>query len=167
MLDEARPVVDALGPAARDLRRSAASLRPIADELFRHQPGVASHLENLLTATANWAMATSNYDGLSHYFAAVVVAAPNTAANAGAGALPAVLPDNTFNPVPEDPNNPDGDRGTQVLPGVPAVPRVEPLQEPGNTTPPTHIGDGGAGSATGLTPEQEESMIDELLGGAN
>lgn len=164
MLDQARPVVDDLGPAARDLRSVSGSVRPIADEMLRHRPGVASHLENLMTGVANWAMATSGYDGLSHYFAAVVVADPTSAGNLAAGVLPSgVLPDNTLNPVAPDPNNPEVPGGTG-LPGVPAIPRLQPAQEPADTTPPGNPGDGGA---TGLTPQQEESMVGQLLGGGN
>jgi phospholipid/cholesterol/gamma-HCH transport system substrate-binding protein len=163
MLDDARPVVDALGPAARDLNSVAGSLRPIGDDLFRHQPGIASHLENLLTGAAGWALATSNYDGLGHYFAAVVVAQPTTVAHTGAGLLPSgALPDNPFNPVAPDPNNADVPGGTG-LPGVPVIPRISPPQEQGNTTPPTNNGDGSG--ATGLSPQQEESMFGQLLGG--
>jgi len=161
MLVEARPVVEDLGPAASNLRSIAGSTRPLADDLFRHKPGVASHLENALTAVANWAMATSNYDGLSHYFAAVTLADPTSVANTAAGTLPSgVLPPNTFNPVPTDPNNPGVPGGTG-LPAAPVVPRVPP-QEAGNSTPPTDNGDGGA---TGLSPQQEQSMLDQLLGG--
>lgn len=165
MLDQARPVVDDLGPAARDLNSASGSIRPIADELFRHQPGVASHLENVMTGAANWAMATSNYDGISHYYAGVAAASPTAAANTTvAGALPpGVIPDNTFNPVPPDPNNPDVPGGGGPLPGVPAVPRVTPPQEQGNSTPPTNNGAG----ATGLSPQQEGSMFSQLLGGGN
>lgn len=166
MLDQARPVVDALGPAARDLNGVAGSLRPITDDMLRHQPGVASHLENLMTGVANWSMATSNYDGLSHYFAAVVVADPTTVANLAAGLLPSgVLPDNTSNPVAPDPNNPTTTGGPNPLPGVPVIPRISPPQERGNSTPPTDNGDGSG--ATGLSPKQEDSMLGQLLGGGN
>ena len=163
-LIQARPVVDELKPAAHDLNGIAGSAQPLAADLLRHQPGVASHLENLMTAVANWAMATSNYDGLSHYFAAVVVAQPNQLANAGAGALPSgILPPNTFNPVAPDPNNPGVPSGPG-LPGVPAFPRVSPPQEQGNSTPPVNNGDGGA---SGLSAAQEQGMFGQLLGGGN
>jgi phospholipid/cholesterol/gamma-HCH transport system substrate-binding protein len=162
MLDQARPVVESLGPVARATNGIAGSVRPIADDLFRHQPGVASHLENLMKGAADWAMATSGFDGLSHYYAGVAVADPTTAANAGVGPLPPVLPDNTFNPVPPDPNNPDVPSGTG-LPAVPTIPRISPPQEQGNSTPPADNGE--AGSATGLSPQQEDSMFGQFLGG--
>ena len=165
MIAQARPVVDSLGPAARDLRSTTGSVNELAADMFHHQPGVASHLENLMTGVANWAMATSGYDGLSHYFAAVVVASPDSAGNLAAGLLPSgVLPPNTFNPVAADPNNPGVPGGSGLPVKVPVIPRATPVQEPGNTTPPANNGDG---SATGLSPQQESSMVGQLLGGGN
>lgn len=165
MLDEARPVVDALGPAARDLDSAAGSVRALADDLLPHDPGVASHLENLLTGAANWGMATAGYDGLGHYFKALLVPQPTVLGSVVAGNLPVgVLPANTFNPVPEDPNNRAIPGGTG-LPGIPPVPRISPPQEPGNTTPAVNNGDGTDPGASGLSPAQEQSMFGQLLGG--
>jgi phospholipid/cholesterol/gamma-HCH transport system substrate-binding protein len=122
-----------------------------------------------MTGVADWSMATTGFDGLSHYYAGVAVADPTTAANASAGLLPSVLPRNTFNPVPLDPNDTSAVGGSE-LPGVPAIPRLSPPQERGNSTPPdrtstppSNSGDGT--SATGLSPQQEDSMFGQLLGG--
>jgi phospholipid/cholesterol/gamma-HCH transport system substrate-binding protein len=148
MLDEARPVVDALRPAASDLHSVAGSVRPIAERLLVHEPGTPSSLENLMNGLANWAMATSGYDGVSHYFRAAAVVTPETARQMLAGfGPPGLVPGQT-------PTLPG-----QVLPGpTTGVPNVLPNVVPG---PPA----GNPGNATGLSQQQEQNLVGQLLGG--
>jgi phospholipid/cholesterol/gamma-HCH transport system substrate-binding protein len=148
MLDEARPVVDALRPAASDLHSVAGSVRPIAERLLVHEPGTPSSLENLMNGLANWAMATSGYDGVSHYFRAAAVVTPETARQMLAGfGPPGLVPGQT-------PTLPG-----QVLPGpTTGVPNVLPNVVPG---PPA----GDPGNATGLSQQQEQNLVGQLLGG--
>lgn len=149
LLDPAAPVAQALRPAADDLRGVAGALRALGDELLVHDPGVSSHLENLMSGVADWAMATSGRDGVSHYFRGAAVATPETlralvAASAPAGAVPPTAP---------------------VLPPAPGVPQS--LLAPGTSADP----DGAAPDAadpdgvTGLSPEQEQGLFGQLLGG--
>lgn len=140
MLDQARPVVDKLPAASRDLRSVSDSLRPLGDTLLRHKPGTPSQLENLMTGVANWSMATSGYDGLSHYFRALVVVTPEMLRNLAAGALPALGPNNR-GPIPKNPN-----------------------QDGRSDSPPPISKD--PSNATGLSPKQEQSLVGQLLGGA-
>ncbi|MCU1651086.1 MAG: hypothetical protein JWQ60_2235 [Pseudonocardia sp.] len=148
MLDEARPVVEALRPAATDLHSVAGSVRPIAERLLVHEPGTPSSLENLMNGLANWAMATSGYDGVSHYFRAAAVVTPETARQMLAGLAP---PDLVPGQVPTLPS--------EVLPGpTTAAPDLLPGVMP---TPPA----GDPGNATGLSEQQEKSLVGQLLGG--
>lgn len=146
-LEEGRPVAAALRPAAEDLRGIGGAARPLADSLLVHERGVPSSLENLLDGIAEWAMATSGRDGVSHYFRGAAVATPETFRDLFAAAAPAgVVPQTPLPPLPPAPGVP------QDAPGVaqdapPAVPPAEP------------------GSVTGLDAGQEERLLDQLLGG--
>jgi phospholipid/cholesterol/gamma-HCH transport system substrate-binding protein len=105
-------------------------------------------LENLMNGLANWAMATSGYDGVSHYFRAAAVVTPETARQMLAGLAP---PDLVPGQVPTLPS--------EVLPGpTTAAPDLLPDVMP---TPPA----GDPGNATGLSEQQEKSLVGQLLGG--
>lgn len=159
MLDQARPVVDQLGPASGDLRSVAGSVRPVGETMLNHAPGTPSHLENLMTGAANWGMATSGYDGLSHYFRGVVGVTPETVRNTAMGALPPTGPLDQGN-VPLDPNNPTMPRQQPSIPQIGPIPSLGlPPLSPTAAPPPD------PGNATGLNPSQERSMVDQLLGG--
>ncbi|MDX6584733.1 MAG: phospholipid/cholesterol/gamma-HCH transport system substrate-binding protein, partial [Solirubrobacterales bacterium] len=174
MLDKARPVVDDLGPAASDLSSVSGSVRTLNDQLFTHAPGVPSELENVMTGAANWAMATSGYDGLSHYFRAAVIVTPTTLANAGLGVLPPIGRQNPVNPVPRNPNGPNVP-GSKALPMMPTLPNPDGADNSSYSTPkdaPRTTPEGvdrptDPPSASGLTPTQEGDMFDQLLGGGN
>ena len=133
MLDEAAPLVQTLRMAGPDMRGLSKSGRKImADAL-------SGRLTNLMKFLRNWALITSGYDGVSHYFRAAMVntAKPVTTSALGpvAGAPEAKeLPNVPYRMVP---------RTKQKLPVVP---------DP-------------ASSATGLSKNQEKSMLDQLLGG--
>lgn len=165
MLDEARPVVDALGPAAAGLSGVSGSVRTVNDQLFTHAPGVPSQLENLMTGVANWAMATSGYDGLAHYFRAVVHLSPSSGANTGLGMVPPVGRQNPVNPVPRDPNGPTRP-GSDPLPFLPSRPSPDGADS-GSHLAPSSEPHSDPNSASGLTPEQEGDMFDQLLGGGS
>ncbi|HZZ48022.1 MAG TPA: MlaD family protein [Pseudonocardia sp.] len=172
MLDDARPVVRDLRPAASGLRDVSSSVGTLSRQLFTHEPGVPSALENVMTGAANWAMATSGYDGLSHYFRAVVTVMPTNLFNSGAGTLPPLGRQNPFNPVPRNPNGPDV-HGPRRLP-LPMMPTLPNADGPDNGSysvapgaPRTTPARGGTPSATGLTRAQEGDMVDQLLGGGN
>jgi phospholipid/cholesterol/gamma-HCH transport system substrate-binding protein len=159
MLDQARPVVADLGPASRDLSRVSGSVHTLSQQLLTHPPGVASQLENLMTAAADWAMGTSGYDGLGHYFRAVLVATPSSLANTGLGMLPPITDPNLANPVRPDPNGP-ARPGSSPLPFMPALPSPD---GPNNGDPDS----GDRGGLTGLTGKQEGDLFDQWLGGGN
>jgi phospholipid/cholesterol/gamma-HCH transport system substrate-binding protein len=145
MLVQARPVVTALQPAGRDLHSAAGSLRPVGEALLVHNPGTPSPLEGLMTGLADWAMSTNGYDAMSHYFRAAVVVDPETLRHMVGGALPpGVVP------------GPSGPAAGQPQAAQPA-----PAQPPQNPLPPAT----DPGNATGLSQQQEQSLLGQLLGG--
>jgi phospholipid/cholesterol/gamma-HCH transport system substrate-binding protein len=137
MLDEARPLVSALRPAGPDLRGVAQSYRPLAEQ------ALSTHLTDLMEFVKGWALSTADYDQLGHYFRASVPLTPKALGQVVGGPIPGA-PDK---PVPDLP--------------VPAAPNL-PLPGAGQD-PIAKIIPGG--SATGLTENQENGMLGQLLGG--
>lgn len=139
MLDEAAPVVRALKPAGPDLVGVADAGHTLTKDAVRAKLG------DLMEFVRGWALSTTQYDGLSHYFRAAVPLTPKALGHLAGG------------PVPGAPENP--------VPDLP-LPRV-PLP------PPLGSEDGGKGategkpadSATGLTEKQENALLGQLLGG--
>ncbi|WP_165034931.1 MlaD family protein [Candidatus Protofrankia californiensis] len=133
MLDEAAPLVHSLLPAGGELRDVAQSGRQLAENVL------GDHLTQLMEFMKGWALATSDYDAISHYFKAILPISPSPVLRAVAG------------PVPGLPDNPAPNLTLPVLPRLPL---------------PGRAGDSSDGnSATGLTQSQENSLLGQLLGG--
>jgi phospholipid/cholesterol/gamma-HCH transport system substrate-binding protein len=173
LLDQLGPLAQSLRPAADDLRGAAPQARRISDQ------ALDGRITNLMEFVKGWSLATSNYDAVSHYFKATVIATPRAAVQTGLGLLPG---------APVDPL-----RNVNLLPGAPgATPGTGPN---GTPAPGTASGAGGSApagsaptdnnttgppgsqaaagrpapagnSATGLRPAQEDSMMNQLLGGS-
>jgi phospholipid/cholesterol/gamma-HCH transport system substrate-binding protein len=137
MLDQAGPLVQQLGPAVRDLHGVADAAQPLATTAI-------NSLGDIMDFVRWWALSTSGYDGLSHYFRGMLVATPKSLTGLATGALPAA-------PVP--PAAKPGQPGP--VPGVPSLPLLGGAQSPSPDP----------GNATGLTPNQEQGMLGQLLGG--
>lgn len=147
LLAKAAPVVSALRPAGRDLVPTAKSgARLMSTALSRKS------LTDLMEFAEGWSLATSDYDAISHYFKAMVPLSPNALGDTAAGIAPA-LPDDTAHGLP-----------------VPTAPEIKLPPRKGAANDDL-IGGllGGAGSnedsATGLSPQQESSLVEQLLGG--
>ncbi|MQA12620.1 MAG: MCE family protein [Pseudonocardiaceae bacterium] len=140
MLDEAAPLVRALQPAGPDFVGVAESGRTLMEQ------AVSKRLPNLMEFVKGWALSTSGYDGLSHYFRAIVPTTPKSLGVAGMGPAPGA----PESPVPSLP-----------LPHAPLPPPLGPVDE----GPEYPLEPAPEGSATGLTEEQEKSMLSQLLGG--
>ncbi|NKQ54229.1 MCE family protein [Amycolatopsis sp. K13G38] len=141
LLGQAAPAVAALRQAGPDLRGVAASAKPVAAQLLDQ------HLGDLMDFVRKWALSTNGRDGLSHYFRGVVYVTPQTLQDLAHSLLPAV-------------------GGAPAAPGPQQAPNL-PLP-PGGTQPLNGLLGGGhpdPGNATGLTPDQEQSMLGQLLGG--
>jgi phospholipid/cholesterol/gamma-HCH transport system substrate-binding protein len=139
LLGEAAPVVAALRPAAQDLVPTAAAAQQLSSGALSGES-----LTNLMEFVKGWSMATSDYDSISHYFKAMVPLSPNAVGDTAAGLVPA-LPDDTAHglPVPKAPQLPQKGRHNTA--------------STGSTT--------SNDSATGLSEQQENSLVDQLLGG--
>lgn len=142
LLDQAGPLVSALRPAGPKLEGVAESARPIMKVLD-------SRLRDALDFIKFWALSTNGYDGISHYFRGALVATPDALAQAGTDLVPG---------------------GSSLLPGLGAKPPPPPA---GAAGPPTTEDESGStppaetkpGQGTGLTKQQEQGLIGQLLGG--
>lgn len=137
MLDEAAPLVAALRPAGPDIRGVSKSYRVLAEE------ALSGRLTNLMEFIKGWALSTTGYDQLGHFFRASIPLTPKALGQLAGG------------PVPGAPDSP--------VPDLP-VPEGEPAPLPGPGEDP--VGNALPGdSATGLSQEQENQMLSQLLGG--
>lgn len=149
LLDQAAPVVQALNAAGPAAVSAAKSLRPLVGDL-------TNNITNVLNAVKFWALTTNGYDGLSHYFRAMLVVSPAAGTglapvanlgNLGVGGQPSVAPSPGHKPA----------LGVPALPGVTDALNgvVSGLLSPKQTK------DGGV---TGMTQQQEQGGLLSLLG---
>lgn len=149
LVAEAAPVTAELRAAAGDVETTARATRTIVEAL----PEDAS---NLLDFVRNAALALQGSDGLSHYLRIFVLATPGAIGGGSAGAAPTgPVAEAKSAPVPTPPQ-----RTTPVLADL-----LEPVQRflPARPAPPQPLAE--EGSATGLTFDQERSLLDYFLGG--
>lgn len=138
LLGQARPLVEDLRPAGSDVR----SVADTGNQLMLQ--AVSKRLTHLMEFVKGWSLATTDYDAISHYFKAMVPLTPKALGQTGGGPVPGLE-----QPVPE----------LDALPSPPTLP-LPGRDEDGQQTLPE------SGSVTGLTEEQENSMVGQLLGGS-
>lgn len=159
LLDAAAPVVAQLRQAGPDLASAASSLKPVSRELLD------VHLQDVMDFVRKWALSTNGRDGLSHYFRGVVYVTPTTLKSLANSLIPlGVQPNGTPSTT--------GKAGGDVLPGLNGT--VEGLtntldgllgllgKQPPKTSEKSAT---DPSSALGLTAQQEETLLGQLLGG--
>lgn len=145
VLERARELVAAAAPVTAELRAAAGDVETTARATRTIVEALPENASNLLDFVRNAALALGGSDGLSHYLRIFVLATP------GALGLPAAAPSGPAlepEPAPE-----------------PAPPVLADLLEPVRRTLPSRPEpprDGG--SATGLTFDQERSLLQYFLG---
>lgn len=139
LLDQTAPLVRDLRPGAEALNSVAGSARPIVDRL-------SQHFVTIMDFVKGWALSTNGEDGISNYFRGFVQVTPKQLLQAPAPALgPGKAPaERTGPPQPAQPPE-----------------KWDPLRQ----TIPDQSGTQDPDSATGLSPQQEDSLMDQLLGG--
>jgi phospholipid/cholesterol/gamma-HCH transport system substrate-binding protein len=141
MLDEARPLVRDLRPGGASLRDVARSGHQLADTVL------GDHLTQVMEFMKGWALATSDYDAISHYFKAIVPVSPAPLGKTAGGLVPG---------LPDDPLADTLAGLSNLLPGL-----LGPAKAPSSSSQKAP----DKNSATGLTPKQENSLLSQLLGG--
>ena len=138
LLDQAAPAVAALRKAGPNLRGVAKNVRPLGDVVLDQ------HLSDLMRFVKQWALSTNGRDGLSHYFRGVMWVTPDT--------LQDLL--GTSPQLGAGKEEPD-----RMMPSPLTSPALPTLPAPlsGSTADPT--------TATGLSQQQERSLLGQLLGG--
>lgn len=143
LLDEAAPAAAQLREGGPHLKGAAAGAHPLGDELLDR------NFKGVLDFVKLWAMSTNGHDGLSHYFRGVFILTPQNVGDLANGTLQPHLP----LPAP-------GSKPADIVPGLKTLVPGSPQSQP---APPARTGD--PGNATGLSPQQEHSMVGQLLGG--
>lgn len=146
MLDDLRPVASALKSAGPGLRDVSSALAALSKEGPLHK-----RLVDLLEFAKGWALATNDYDAISHYFKAVTPYSARPASQLLLGPVPGAPYRPTQGDLPFVPGP-----GTFKLPGEPKL-----NEQPPAKTRSSKPRDG----ATGLTPLQENNMLGQMLGG--
>ncbi|RHW28524.1 MCE family protein [Nocardioides immobilis] len=164
LLQEAAPVVAALRPAARDLVPASSAGARLTTTALSGQS-----LTDLMEFVKGWSLATSDYDAISHYFKAMVPLSPAALDDTAAGIVPG-LPDDLLDDVEvptapnlEGPGRDDGPRQGPVNDVLDDVLDLDGLLGGlgGNR------GSAERQSATGLSAQQEENLLEQLLGGVS
>lgn len=146
LLEKARPVAADLRPASGDVRDVTHSLKDL-------NKTAVSHLNDLMELAKGWTVATAGYDSVSHYFKAYAKISPTQLGVIAASPIPGPQRSFPILPMPAPPEPPFNKVGKNVEPKGPGDPRTaEPYDSPG-------------GGATGLTPQQEQGMVGQMLGG--
>ncbi|WP_206443123.1 MlaD family protein [Candidatus Protofrankia californiensis] len=156
LLDEAAPLVKVLRPATPDLLGVSAAAQTLSEQ------ALSLRLTNLMEFLKGWSMATSDYDAISHYFKAMVPLSPKPLGQVVGGIVPG-LPDAPIPslPLPAPPELPlPGKTAASTTPAGSGQPAASPSTRGGASSAPAP-----GGSATGLTERQENSMLEQLLGG--
>lgn len=164
LLDVAAPVVAELRQTGPDLATTAASLKPVSRALLDNQ------LNGVMEFVRKWALSTNGRDGLSHYFRGVIYVTPSTLSQLAQSLIPAgILPAGSQPKVKA--------KAPNVLPGLPDVGKtVDDLLTSLNLNgllgllgkQPAKASKQSAtdpSSALGLTAQQEENLLGQLLGG--
>lgn len=157
LLHEAAPVAAALKTAGPHLSATTSRTVPVAKTLLH------DHLTDLMSFVTKWALSTNSRDGASHYFRGVVYITPKDLLTLAGG------------PVPSGTLGGAGSQGLSGLVGGLSGSLTKPLNGltqglvggllGGLSKSTTKSGSSTSGGATGLTPNQEQSLLGQLLGG--
>lgn len=154
LLNKAAPVVAALQAAGPSLDDTTGRLRPLGRELLDR------HLGDLMAFVKKWALSTNGKDALSHYFRGVFHVTPNTLEDLAASILPAKSAGTVATKAPGSGGLGLPDLGgtlNQLGLGQSVGGLLNNLLGGKKTADPN--------SATGLSQQQEKSLLGQLLGG--
>ncbi|KAA9153978.1 MCE family protein [Amycolatopsis acidicola] len=135
VLDHAKTLLDQAAPLVKSLQPAMVDLRAASEASVPLGKELADNLDGLLATVTGWGLACTGYDSVSHYFRGMLVATPTPL-------LQTVQAEAT--------GGPGGGKS------APRQQEPQPTQQAPVTDPLT---------ATGLTQDQEKSLLGQLLGG--
>lgn len=157
LLDQARPVVSALQAGGADLLTVARGANQVGSV-------AVANLDSLLQFLTGWALATAGYDAVGHFFRADVPIDSSTIQQVAPDLVPPQLlggtPGSQAGPAPSQGPQPGQGSQSGGLPGLSLPPL--PLLGSGQAAGPSGS---DPGSATGLTPPQENGLLGLIFGG--
>jgi phospholipid/cholesterol/gamma-HCH transport system substrate-binding protein len=172
VLDRASALLDQAAPVVQTLQAGTPNLRLAAGQLTSLGLQVVNNVGSLIDFATGWAMCTSGYDSISHYFRGLLnidanslkLLAPNLLPGVGAlGGTQAPPYSGTGQQAGGQSGQPSPTQSTGILQlplsgllnlAPPSTSAVSPSDQ--NTSP---------DNATGLTQPQEQSLLGQLLGG--
>jgi len=161
VLDQADVLLSRARPVARSLSSLSSDMRSTGKHTRRIGTAALDNLTTILDFVRNWAMTTNGQDGLSHYFRAHLVVTTDILTGLTGGTHPSTTTTGTSGTA---------DPGSSGAPTPPLQGLGDLLS--GLTSPlagllgagsKSHVDKGG--SATGLSPQQENSLLSSLIGG--
>lgn len=154
VLNRAEKLLDQAAPLVRDLRPGGAALRGVSASANRIVGDLSQKFTTVLDFVKFWALSTNGKDGISNYFRGQIVDTPQALLQA---------PGLAFGKGKKAPGTPEGPPSDpKPVDGTPPKP-VGPSQ-PGGPTVSSGSGQ-NRDSATGLDARQEQSLVQQLLGG--
>lgn len=145
VLKRARDMFSEAAPLVSELRRTGSHLRSVSrNGRELNDKAVSAYFGDLMEFLRGWSLSTNQHDSISNYFKGVVPTTPKALGQLLAGPLPGA----SYAPIPGLP--------------LPKFSAPKPLGP--SSDHPAHRG-AGPNNATGLTPDQEHSLMDNLLGG--
>lgn len=140
VLERGEKLIDEAAPLVDALAPAEGSISSVARSgRTLVEQALSKRLVDLMEFVKGWSLATTDYDAISHYFKAMVPVSPRVLGQLATGPIPGAK-----SPVPDLP-----------LPSPPDLPL------PGREDD----GKGSEDSGTGLTVKQENSLLEQLLGG--
>lgn len=158
LLQEAAPVVAQLRKSGPDLTTAAKSLNPISREVLD------KNLQGVMDFVRKWALSTNGSDSLSHYFRGVVYLTPTALKSIANSLVPPALTGSTSAGGTGGLTGLTGglSGGLQNLGGLLNGTLSGLL---GGTSKKAIASNDSASGALGLTSAQEQSLVQQLLGG--
>jgi phospholipid/cholesterol/gamma-HCH transport system substrate-binding protein len=154
VLDKGTKMLSQAAPVVHDLKQGGNGLRDTGKYARQLTPNVlGDNLPQLMEFLKGWSLATSDYDAVSHYFKAIIIAPPGELGEGVAGPL-GIAPEEPLAglPVPTLPR--------PVLPG-----RSGGDSSAGKDFPRGTGRNAPGGTSTGLTKAQEGALVGQILGG--
>jgi phospholipid/cholesterol/gamma-HCH transport system substrate-binding protein len=154
VLDKGTKMLSQAAPVVHDLKQGGKGLRDTGKYARQLTPNVlGDNLPQLMEFLKGWSLATSDYDAVSHYFKAIIIAPPGELGEGVAGPL-GIAPEEPLAglPVPTLPR--------PVLPG-----RSGGDSSAGKDFPRGTGRNAPGGTSTGLTKAQEGALVGQILGG--
>jgi phospholipid/cholesterol/gamma-HCH transport system substrate-binding protein len=156
VLDRASTLLNQALPVVSTLKAGTPNLYTASGQLTRLGLTVVNNLGDLISFATGWAMCTSGYDTISHYFRGVADIDVNTLKELVPNLVPGL---SALGGTPAPPTSGGATSGGAAGGTGASSSTTAPVAGQPSSSPP------GPDNATGLSQQQEQSLFNQLLGG--